>query len=84
MDREFSLLAIAIADLKNAGVGEIFSWLLVQKFLGKLASLNFRVGQGVRRLRRRAKGGKENWGYGKQSKVPQGLPENSPAFQRRE
>ena len=32
----------------------------VQNLLRKLASLNFRVGQGVRRLRRRGKGEKQN------------------------
>ena len=49
-----------MTDLQNAGIGEIFRRLLVQEFFSKLPSLNFHIGQGIRRLRRRAKGGQQD------------------------
>ncbi|MGA2854300.1 MAG: hypothetical protein ABSE90_09265 [Verrucomicrobiota bacterium] len=55
---DFDCFAFAVSGFQNARICEIFRRPLVQQFPSKLPSLNFRVGQGVRRLRHRANGEK--------------------------
>src|SRR5580693_6766797 len=59
-DWNFKTIPVPVTDLQYARVDGVFGGTLGQNFLRQRAPLNFRVGQSVRRLRRRASSKKQN------------------------
>ena len=55
------MYAVRVPNFQNARIREIFRGFLFQKLPRKITPLNFRVGQIIRRLRRRANRKQKNY-----------------------